>query len=126
MRSALKPDHPFGAYTDIPWSWSTYDGRSLMTMGHNSFVFAQNKRGQYIKLKNQSGSEVNHKNGYLVSFSNAFELADNCDNNWNSQSFFHEKHPNYERPPHSEFNENELKTFLAGGYYFQCVEVEVY
>ena len=109
----------FGGYTQQNWSHS-----GAFKIDPNAFVFSM------INLDNNPMVMKCHNPNYAVSCVNNFRPVFGndisvCDNsNVNTGSFSNLGH-SYKHPQYVQ-RSNEAKSFLAGSYNFQTVEIEVY
>jgi len=113
----------FGGFTSVSWESSAIDKSKS---DPNAFLFSlTNKDKRPLKMKvdpNQHEYAINCDSKYGPSFGGDICIVNNANTTMDSYSDLgcYYKHPQY------EYWTNEARTFLAGSFYFQLDEIEVY
>jgi hypothetical protein len=112
----------FGGYTEQTWNQTGANGHHKADP--NSFIFSLiNKLNEPIKIKWSRNNGIFCNTPYGPTFG-AYDLYIVDKSNTNTTSFSNLGH-SYSHPDY-RFETNEAKSFLAGSYYFQVSEIEVY
>jgi len=113
----------FGGFTSVSWESSAIDKSKS---DPNAFLFSlTNKDNRPLKMNidpNKQRYAINCDSKYGPSFGGDICIVNNANTTMDSYSDLgcYYKHPQY------EYWTNEARTFLAGSFYFQLDEIEVY
>lgn len=110
----------FGGYTEQDWTHTNGFKNDV-----NSFIFSLvNKENKPLVMKPQNQTLIYCNSRFGPTFGNGHDIHISSNSNGNTLSYSNlgisYKHPNYEN------GSNEAESFLAGSFYFQTVEIEVY
>ncbi len=120
---AKESEFIFGGFTTVSWESPAF---FKWKSDANAFIFSlTNKDNKPVKMKikpNRHRYAIGCYSSSGPSFGCDIRIANNANTTMNSHSRLGSsfKHPKYEEET------NEAKTFLAGSFYFQLDEIEVY
>jgi len=110
----------FGGFTRQ--NWQSTDNL-LYLADEEAFLFSVDKQQKFSVVKKEKAILNHRKYGPMFGEGTDFSIYDNSNKNTESYSNFGDS---YSLPADIEHETDEAREYLAGAYYFQTKEIEVY